>query len=74
MWKYIVLLLVSGCAAVPPAVQYASTGFSLGVWAGSGKTMTDHVLSYVHDSDCEMIRALEGDDVCIDDDDEENQL
>jgi hypothetical protein len=71
MWKYILPLMLTGCAAVPPAVQYASTGFSLGIWAGTGKTMTDHVISYVNDSDCEMIRALDGSDICVNDDEDE---
>lgn len=71
MLRLLPLLLLSGCAMIPASVQYASTAASLGIWAVTGKTTTDHMLSYANDQDCELFRALNDDDVCIDYEDED---
>ena len=70
MFRYIPLLFLCGCTAIPPAVQYATTATSIGIWAITGKTTTDHVLSYVNDQDCELVRVLDEDDICVDYEDE----
>ncbi|NBP03633.1 MAG: hypothetical protein EBU90_26770 [Proteobacteria bacterium] len=71
MYRFIALLFVSGCASIPPAVQYASTAAGIGVWTITGKSTTDHLLSYITNQNCAMIRALDDDDVCVDNGEDE---
>lgn len=51
--KYFIILsvLLSGCSTV-------GTGVSMAVWGASGKTPTDHALSYATDKDCKTIRVI----------------
>jgi len=57
-------LLLSGCAAIPPAVSIASLALDGASWAVSGKTMSDHALSEVAGADCRLIGILEDGRVC----------
>jgi hypothetical protein len=53
------LLPLVGCS-VPVTVA------GLGVWGATGKSVTDHTLSYTTDSDCVTTRALVNTQVCQD--------
>ena len=64
MWRLIPLLFLAGCAAVPPAISYTANGISLGVWIGSGKSPTDHLLSFATEQDCDTMNVLRGEYVC----------
>ncbi len=57
-------LLLSGCAAIPPAVSIASLALDGASWVVSGKTMSDHALSEVAGADCRLIGALEDGRIC----------
>lgn len=71
-----VLLALSGCGvvAVPPAVtiaSYAADGVSFLV---SGKSLTDHAISEVADSDCAMWRLVKMENPCLNEDGEAEVL
>lgn len=62
-------LLLSGCA-LPPALtiaSYAIDGFS---YLTSGKSVSDHALSAVTSQDCALFRAVMGNDICRDRDEQ----
>ena len=40
------------------------TSASFGIWGATGKSPSDHALSYVTDQDCSTIRLLTSDEVC----------
>jgi hypothetical protein len=56
----ILLLSLTGCAVVDLPLSLASAG----VWAATGKTPTDHVLSNNTGMDCQTIRIFENQPVC----------
>ena len=55
----VVLLMVSvvltGCSTI---VQYPGTSASMAVWGTTGKTTTDHALSFVTGKDCVTLRIF----------------
>jgi hypothetical protein len=55
----VVLLLLSvvltGCSTI---VQYPVTSASMAVWGTTGKTTTDHALSFVTGKDCVTLRIF----------------
>lgn len=55
----VVLLMVSvvitGCSTI---VQYPVTSASMAVWGTTGKTTTDHALSFVTGKDCVTLRIF----------------
>jgi hypothetical protein len=55
----VVLLLLSvvltGCSTI---VQYPVTSTSMAVWGTTGKTTTDHALSFVTGKDCVTLRIF----------------
>jgi len=55
----VVLLLISvvltGCSTI---VQYPVTSASMAVWGTTGKTTTDHALSFVTGKDCVTLRIF----------------
>lgn len=55
----VVLLLISvvltGCSTI---VQYPVTTASMAVWGTTGKTTTDHALSFVTGKDCVTLRIF----------------
>jgi len=57
----ITALSLSGCAL---ALQYPLTSASLGIWGATGKSPSDHAVSYVTDEDCESLRLLNSDAMC----------
>jgi ABC-type uncharacterized transport system auxiliary subunit len=54
-------LFLSGCAL---ALSYPLTSASLGVWGATGKSPSDHAMSYVTDQDCESLRLLNSENIC----------
>jgi len=59
------LLALGGCA-IPPIVTIASYSADAVSYAASGKTITDHVWSYVARSDCSFIRIIHAKPICVD--------
>lgn len=57
------LLALSGCVAIPPAITLASLGLDLGSFALTGKTASDHLLSAAAGEDCRLTGVLEG-EIC----------
>ena len=57
-------LFLSGCA-LPPAIQIVSLGANVVSYASSGKSLSDHGISYAVQKDCALHRAIEG-PVCKD--------
>ncbi len=58
--------LLGGCGAIPPAIglaSYALDGVSL---LASGRTVSDHALSYAARQDCKLFRAAQNLEVCTD--------
>ena len=55
----VLLLLISvvltGCSTI---VQYPVTSASMAVWGTTGKTTTDHALSFVTGKDCVTLRIF----------------
>lgn len=59
-------LSLSGCLmAAPSTFQLATYALDGASYAATGKSATDHVISTVADKDCAMMRALKGDDICV---------
>ena len=61
------LLLLSGCAAVPPALTYlgyVKTGADCVSYLATKKSTTDHVISSIRHEDCAMHRVLWHEQVC----------
>ena len=56
------LPLLSGCV-LPPAVAIASYVIDAGSYATTGKSSTDHLLSWVAQEDCALLRIFEG-EIC----------
>ncbi len=52
---------LGGCAL---ALEYPMTSASFGIWGATGKSPSDHALSYVTDQDCSTIRVLTSDEIC----------
>ena len=59
----ILLIALSGCA-LTPAVQYSTTAVDLSVLTATGKSISDHVLSYTVDRDCKTLRIVSNQQVC----------
>jgi len=55
------ILTLSGCAL---ALEYPLTSAGLGVWGVTGKSPTDHAVSYVTDQDCDTLRLLSSQEMC----------
>jgi len=52
-----------GCG-LPPAVTVASLVLDVASFSATGKTVTDHGLSFAFDRDCAMLYALEDGGLC----------
>ena len=61
---FILVIMTSGCTLLPPAVDIGLTAAGIGVWSATGKSPTDHTLSYVTDKDCQTVRIVTDDKVC----------
>ena len=55
--RFLLLLLLNGCAV-------ASTAVSGAVYVATDKTITDHVMSYNTGLDCQTVRFFENQTVC----------
>jgi hypothetical protein len=55
--RYLLILSVflTGCSTL---AQYPTTVASTAIWGTTGKTTTDHALSFVTGMDCKMIRIF----------------
>lgn len=51
---------------LPPAIDLSLTAAGVGVWGVTGKSPTDHTLSYITDKDCQTMRIVTDDRVCQD--------
>ena len=51
--------MLSGCA-VPPAVTVASLALDLASYVETGKTVTDHGISFILQMDCGLLRVFDG--------------
>jgi len=58
-------LWLSGCAALPPVLDYASMALSTISYLTTGKGPSDHAVSYAMKKDCSLLRALALKPVCI---------
>ena len=62
------VILLSGCA-LPPIVTVASIAVDVASYGATGKTVSDHGLSFVMQQDCAMIRVLDNEKpVCVEED------
>lgn len=68
-WRCVLFTLyfvwLSGCAAIPPVVDYASWALSGIAYVSTGKGPSDHAISYVAKKDCSLLRLLLFKPVCI---------
>ena len=62
------VILLSGCA-LPPIVTVASIAVDVASYGATGKTASDHGLSFVMQQDCVMLRVFENEKpVCVEED------
>ena len=52
---------IGGCALI---LEYPITTVSLGIWGTTGKSPTDHAVSYAIDEDCQTLRAINAEPIC----------
>lgn len=57
------MLLLGGCG-LPPAVVVAGYAADVGSFVATGKTTTDHGVSWAMDEDCALLRVLDEGRVC----------
>jgi hypothetical protein len=55
MTHVVAMMLLGGCALVEGPGTVATAGVSTVLLINTGKTITDHVLSYAIDEDCSMV-------------------
>jgi hypothetical protein len=55
MTRIVAMMLLGGCALVEGPGTVATAGVSTVLLINTGKTITDHVLSYAIDEDCSMV-------------------
>lgn len=53
------VVALSGCLALPPALQLASLAIDGISYMQTGKSVSDHALSAITNKDCAMLRALD---------------
>ena len=64
-WCVVVLNNCAVMAAIPPAVQFLSTGTSVVSFATTGKGPSEHLLSAMIEKDCAIYRVVTEDDICL---------
>ena len=65
----VIAVSAGGSAAVVQAAQVldaAKLGADIVSGATTGKTLTDHAISYITDQDCSMFNLAEGESICSD--------
>lgn len=65
LWPALVAIPLSGCG-LPPAVTVASLALDVASFSATGKTVTDHGLSFAFDRDCAVLYALDDGRICQD--------
>jgi len=63
----VLTLAISGCAFLPAPLaylNYARTGYDVTQMATDEPTLTDEVLSAALSMDCQLLNALDGEDIC----------
>ena len=58
------VLSLTGCLTLPPAVTFASWALGGITYAVSGKTISDHAISSITQEDCAVLRILQNQPVC----------
>ena len=59
------VILLSGCV-LPPVITLASIAADFASYGETGKTISDHGLSFVMQKDCSMLRVLDNEKpVCV---------
>lgn len=58
------LAVLTGCAALPPALQLLSVAGAGMSFVTTGKGVGDHLMSAALDRDCVMLRFVQGEDPC----------
>lgn len=66
-WLCLALLAVplAGCG-LPPAFTVASFALDVASYSATGKSVTDHGLSFAFDQDCAVLHVLEDGRICQD--------
>jgi hypothetical protein len=59
------VLFLSGCATLPPLLDYASMALSGISYIATGKGPSDHALSFATHKDCTLLRLLMWKPICI---------
>ena len=60
----VAILILSGCAVIPPAVSITSFVIDGISYAISGKSTTDHLISGITEKDCALHRGLTEEKIC----------
>lgn len=50
-----VCMMFTGCAVI---TEYPTTAASMAIWGTTGKSTTDHIISYATDKDCKTLRVF----------------
>jgi len=58
------LLVLTGCG-LPWYITAGKTAVDAVLWTQTGKTSTDHIASDISGKDCQMFRLLDGDKICM---------
>lgn len=62
LWIAAMAVPLSGCA-LPPIVTVATTALDFASYGETGKTVSDHALSFVLEQDCAVLRVFKG-EIC----------
>jgi len=68
-----IYLWLSGCASIPPLLDYVSMALSGISYLSTSKGPSDHAISFVTKKDCSLLRALALKPVCIEVTEDTNQ-
>ena len=64
VFGFVAILILSGCAIIPPAVSITTFAIDGISYAVSGKSTTDHLISGIAEKDCALHRSLTEDTIC----------
>jgi hypothetical protein len=60
-----VVLLLPGCAMIPPAIEHGYTILSTIVYLSTSKGPADHLLSAATHKDCSLFRMMVAQPICV---------
>ena len=60
----VAILILSGCAVIPPAVSISTFAIDGISYLASGKSTTDHLISGIAEKDCALHRSLTKGKIC----------